>query len=47
MSWSTVDAAGTVHVADTGCGRVLKVTSSGVVIILPQVDRRADPCHPE
>lgn len=32
-----VDASGTVYVADTGCGRVLKVTSSGVVTILPQV----------
>ena len=34
-----VDAAGTVYVADTGCGRVLKVTASGVVTILPQVPR--------
>ena len=34
-----VDPAGTVYVADTGCGRVLKVTASGVVTILPQVER--------
>ena len=34
-----VDASGTVYVADTGCGRVLKVTSSGGVTILPQVER--------
>jgi len=34
-----VDAAGTVYVADTGCGRVLKVTASGGVTVLPQVER--------
>jgi sugar lactone lactonase YvrE len=34
-----VDAAGTLYVADTGCGRVLKVTASGGVTILPQVER--------
>jgi hypothetical protein len=34
-----VDSAGTVYVADAGCGRVLRVTPAGVVTILPQVDR--------
>jgi len=34
-----VDAAGTVYVADTGCGRVLKVAASGGVTIMPQVER--------
>jgi SMP-30/gluconolaconase/LRE-like protein len=34
-----VDAAGTLYVADTGCGRVLKVTASGGVTVLPQVER--------
>lgn len=34
-----VDAAGNVYVADTGCGRVLKVTPTGAVTILPQVQR--------
>jgi len=34
-----VDAAGNVYVADAGCGRVLKVSPSGLVTILPQVER--------
>lgn len=34
-----VDPAGNVYVADAGCGRVLKVTPSGAVTILPQVER--------
>ncbi len=32
-----VDAAGTIYVAATGCGSVLKVTPAGRVTILPQV----------
>ena len=32
-----VDAGGTIYVAETGCGRVLKVTPAGRVAILPQV----------
>jgi hypothetical protein len=33
-----VDAAGNVYVADTGCGKVLKVTPAGSITILPQVE---------